>query len=79
MHRIQLCNGVMLISTVEKAEPVHVAVTKAQLADFVLGVVPLPGDAPELSGFGKVFDRSQFLPRESLKAALGSKPLDHEY
>ena len=79
MHRVQLRNGVLIISRVETAEAVHVAATKDQLADFVLGAAPLPGDAPELSGFGKVFDRSQFLPRESLLAALGSKPLDHEY
>ena len=37
IHRVQLRNGVLIISTVEKAESVHVAATKAQLADFVLG------------------------------------------
>lgn len=78
-HQVQLRNGVMIISAVEKADPVHVSATKAQLADFVLGVATLPGSAPELAGFEKVFDRSQFMPRESLVAALGSKPLDHEY
>jgi hypothetical protein len=79
MHRVQLRNGVMIISTANSVEAVHVAVTKTQLADFVLGAAPLPGGAPELTGFEKIYDRSQFLPQESLLAALGSKPLDHEY
>ena len=73
IHRVQLRNGVLIISTVETAEQLDVSATRDQLAEFVLGVAALPGDAPELAGFGDVFDRSQFLPRESLVAMLGSK------
>ena len=79
IHRVQLRNGVLIISTANSPEPVHVSATTAQLADFVLGATPLPGGAPELTGFEKAFDRSQFLPQESLVGALGSKSLDHEY
>jgi len=40
------------------------------LADFVLGTAPLPGNAAGLADFGQVFDRSQFLSRESLASEL---------
>ena len=66
IHRVQLRNGVLVISMAETAGPVHVAASRAQLADFVLGTAPLPGNARELADFGQVFDRSQFLSRESL-------------
>ena len=45
IHRVMLRNGVLVISTVGQPAPVHVAGTRAQLADFVLGTAPLPGNA----------------------------------
>ena len=76
IYRMQLRNGVLVVSPTEKAGPIHVAATRAQLADFVLGAAPLPGNAPALADFGQFFDRSQFLPRETLASFLGSKPVD---
>jgi hypothetical protein len=49
------------------------------LADFGLGAAPLPCNAAALADFGQVFDRSQFLPGESLASSVLSKPLDHPY
>ena len=77
IHRVQLRNGVLAISTAERAGPVHVAASRAQLADFVLGTAPLPGNARELADFGQVFDRSQFLSRESLASEL-NKPGNYQ-
>ena len=77
IHRVQLRNGVLVISTAERAGPVHVAASRAQLADFVLGTAPLPGNARELADFGQVFDRSQFLSRESLASEL-DKPGNYQ-
>jgi alkyl sulfatase BDS1-like metallo-beta-lactamase superfamily hydrolase len=77
IHRVQLRNGVLVISTSERAGPVHVAASRAQLADFVLGTAPLPGNARELADFGQVFDRSQFLSRESLASEL-NKPGNYQ-
>ena len=77
IHQVQLRNGVLVISTAEKAGPVHVAASRAQLADFVLGTAPLPGNARELADFGQVFDRSQFLSRESLASEL-DKPGNYQ-
>ena len=77
IHRVQLRNGVLVISTAERAGPVHVASSRAQLADFVLGTASLPGNARELADFGQVFDRSQFLSRESLASEL-NKPGNYQ-
>lgn len=77
IHRVKLRNGVLVISTAEKAGPIHVAASRAQLAEFVLGTAPLPGNAMELADFGQVFDRSQFLSRESLASEL-DKPGNYQ-
>ena len=68
IYRILLRNGVLVIKAADQAGPVHVAVTREQLADFVMGSAPLPGSAKALTDFGQAFDRSQFLSRESLAA-----------
>jgi alkyl sulfatase BDS1-like metallo-beta-lactamase superfamily hydrolase len=79
IHRMELRNGVLVISVVEKAGPIHVAANRDQLADFVLGAAPLPGNAAALADFGEVFDRSQFLSRESLASSALSKPLGYPH
>lgn len=68
IHRIVLRNGVLIVKPADKAGPLHVALTRAQLADLVLGSAELPGNQAALAGFGQVFDRSQFLSLDSLKA-----------
>jgi alkyl sulfatase BDS1-like metallo-beta-lactamase superfamily hydrolase len=77
IHSIQLRNGVLIIAPVDKAGPTHVTTTRGQLADFVLGTAPLPGNAAGLADFGQVFDRSQFLSRESLASEL-DKPSNYQ-
>jgi alkyl sulfatase BDS1-like metallo-beta-lactamase superfamily hydrolase len=79
IYRMELRNGVLVISPVEKAGPIHVAANRAQLADFVLGAAPLPGNAAALADFGQVFDRSEFLSRESLASSALSKPVGYPH
>lgn len=76
-HRILLRNGVLVIKAADKAGAVHVVATRAQLADFVLGSAPLPGNAAALTDFAQVFDRSQFLSRDSLGATQGGNLRDN--
>jgi alkyl sulfatase BDS1-like metallo-beta-lactamase superfamily hydrolase len=73
IHRVLLRNGVLIVSPAEEAGPMHVTATRDQLADFVLGTAPMPGNARGMADFGQVFDRGQFLSRESLAAQL-NKP-----
>jgi alkyl sulfatase BDS1-like metallo-beta-lactamase superfamily hydrolase len=77
IYRILLRNGVLIIGAADMAGPVHVAATPAQLADFVLGSAPLPGSAAALTDFGQVFDRSQFLSRDSLAATQAGNLADN--
>ncbi len=79
IYSVQLRNGVLITRLVEKAGPTHVSATRDQLADFVLGTAPLPGNAAGLADFGKVFDRSQFVSRADLADSVLSKPLGHPY
>ncbi len=77
IRRVLLRNGVLVIGPASKAGPVHVTATRAQLADFVLGATPLPGNHAALSGFAEVFDRSQFLTLERLKATQAGTVTDN--
>jgi hypothetical protein len=70
---------VLVISLIEKAGPIHVAATRDQLVDFVLGAAPLPGNTAALADSGQVLDRGPLLPGESLASSVLSKPLDHPY
>lgn len=77
IHRILLRNGVLVIKAADQPGPVHVAATREQVADFVLGSAPLPGSAKALTDFGQVFDRSQFLSRDSLAATQAGSVADN--
>lgn len=79
IYSVQLRNGVLITGLVYKPGPTHVTATRDQLADFVLGSAPLPGNAAGLADFGRVFDRSQFISRTDLANSVLSKPLDHPY
>jgi alkyl sulfatase BDS1-like metallo-beta-lactamase superfamily hydrolase len=76
VYRLLLRNGVLIVSAVAVPGPTHVGMTHDQLAALILGTAPLPGAAPALAGFGDVFDRSQFLPREALAAKLAAGAAD---
>jgi alkyl sulfatase BDS1-like metallo-beta-lactamase superfamily hydrolase len=70
VYRVQLRNGVLVTRTVAAPAAPHIALSRAQLADLVLGNAPLPGNVAGIAGFEGVFDRSQFLSREMIAAKL---------
>lgn len=76
IHRVQLRNGVLVISTADAAGPVHVAATRAQLADFVIGSAPPTSSAAGLTELGQVLDRSQFLTLENPMSPALTKVAD---
>ena len=77
-YSVMLRNGVLVISTAAQPAPVHVTGTRAQLADFVLGTAPLPGNAAAVTALGEVLDRSQFISMTKLEDSLGSNSVDME-
>jgi alkyl sulfatase BDS1-like metallo-beta-lactamase superfamily hydrolase len=60
--RVELRNGVLVISAADSKAAKHVAVTRTELADFVLGKgAPAKGGAP-LAELDRVLDRSRLMP-----------------
>jgi len=74
IYWMQLRNGVLVVSPGVQPGPIHVAATRAQLADLVLGTASLPGNAAALAELGQVIDRSQFVTRASWDAMLSKPP-----
>lgn len=74
IHRLQLRNGVLIPSRADAASATHLVLTRAQLADLVLGTGAFPGTGAGLMGFDTIFDRSQFLSREAVAAKLAASP-----
>lgn len=74
IHRLQLRNGVLIPSRADAASATHLTLTRAQLADLVLGTGPFPGTGAGLVGFDAIFDRSQFLSRDAVAAKLAASP-----
>jgi alkyl sulfatase BDS1-like metallo-beta-lactamase superfamily hydrolase len=69
IRRIELRNGVLVISDAEAASPVHVALTRQQLAAFVLGT-RAPSEADPLGRLDRVLDRSHLLPPGTVESVL---------
>jgi alkyl sulfatase BDS1-like metallo-beta-lactamase superfamily hydrolase len=62
IRRVELRNSVLVISDVDSEAGTHVAVTRPELADFVLGKgVPAKG-GESLAELDRVLDRSRLLP-----------------
>jgi alkyl sulfatase BDS1-like metallo-beta-lactamase superfamily hydrolase len=62
IRRVELRNSVLVISDVDSEAVTHVAVTRPELADFVLGKgVPAKG-GESLAELDRVLDRSRLLP-----------------
>jgi alkyl sulfatase BDS1-like metallo-beta-lactamase superfamily hydrolase len=61
IRRIELRNGVLVISDADAASPTHVKLTRQELAAFVLGTRP-PSETDPLSQLDRVLDRSHLLP-----------------
>jgi hypothetical protein len=77
-YSVMLRNGVLVISAAAQPAPVHVTGTRVQLADFVLGTAPLPGNAAAVTALGEVLDRSQFISMTKLEDSLGNNSVDME-
>ena len=73
-YRLQLRNGVLIPSRADAPSATHLTLTRAQLADLVLGTGTFPGTGGGLAGFDTLFDRSQFLSREAVAAKLAASP-----
>jgi hypothetical protein len=73
IRRIELRNGVIVISDAEAASPTHVKLTRQEVAAFVLGTrSSSAGDA--LTALDRVLDRSDLMPAAARESVLASKP-----
>lgn len=78
IRRIELRNGVIVISDVQATAPTHLKLTRQELAAFVLGTRPATAGDP-LTELNRVLDRSHLMPAapgSALEHKLGTKPSD---
>lgn len=75
IRRIELRNGVLVITDANSAAPTHVQLTRQELAAFVLGTrSPLTADA--LTQLDRVLDRSHLMPPGAVESVMkGMKPV----
>ncbi|MCZ8321180.1 MAG: alkyl sulfatase dimerization domain-containing protein [Burkholderiales bacterium] len=69
IRRLELRNGVLVITDADAAEPTHLALTRQELAAFVLGTRP-PSDTDALSQLDRVLDRSHLMPPGAVESML---------
>jgi alkyl sulfatase BDS1-like metallo-beta-lactamase superfamily hydrolase len=69
IRRLELRNGVLVITDVDAAEPTHLALTRQELVAFVLGTRP-PSDTDALSQLDRVLDRSHLMPPGAVESLL---------
>ena len=69
LRRIDLRNGVLVITDADAAAPTHLALTRQELAAFVLGTRP-PSDADPLSQLDRVLDRSHLMPPGAVESVM---------
>jgi alkyl sulfatase BDS1-like metallo-beta-lactamase superfamily hydrolase len=69
IRRLDLRNSVLVISEADAAAPRHLALTRQELADFVLGTRP-PSDTDPLSQLDRVLDRSHLLPPGTIESVM---------
>ncbi len=68
-RRLELRNGVLVITGADAAAPTHLALTRQELAAFVLGTrSPSTGDP--LSQLDRVLDRSHLMPAGAVESVL---------
>jgi alkyl sulfatase BDS1-like metallo-beta-lactamase superfamily hydrolase len=74
VRRVELRNGVLVITVAAAAGPTHIEVTRQALADFVLGGGQLTSRVPVLEALDAALDRSRLLARTvAVPAALDAK------
>jgi alkyl sulfatase BDS1-like metallo-beta-lactamase superfamily hydrolase len=80
LHRLELRNGVLVISVVTETAPTHLQLTRQDLTAFVLGTRPA-STADALSLLDRVLDRSHLLPPGTVEAVMKgmntASPLEH--
>ena len=69
IRRLELRNGVLVISDADAASPTHVKLTRQELAAFVLGTRPASAADP-LSQLDRVLDRSHLMPPGVVESLL---------
>jgi alkyl sulfatase BDS1-like metallo-beta-lactamase superfamily hydrolase len=69
IRRLELRNGVLVITDADKAAAAHLVLTRQQLAAFVLGTRP-PSDTDPLSQLDRVLDRSHLLPPGTIESVM---------
>jgi len=69
IRRMDLRNGVLVISDADAASPTHVKLTRQELAAFVLGT-RAPSETDPLSQLDRVLDRSHQMPPGAVESLL---------
>jgi alkyl sulfatase BDS1-like metallo-beta-lactamase superfamily hydrolase len=69
IRRLDLRNGVLVITNADAAAPTHLALTRQELAAFVLGTRS-PSAADALSQLDRVLDRSHLMPVGAVESVL---------
>jgi alkyl sulfatase BDS1-like metallo-beta-lactamase superfamily hydrolase len=76
IRRLELRNGVLVITDANAAAPTHVKLTRQELAAFVVGARP-SSTADALSQLDQVLDRSHLMPPGAVESVLaGMRPDD---
>lgn len=69
LRRLELRNGVLVITDANAAAPAHFQLTRQELADFVLGTGS-PSTADALSQLDRVLDRSHLMPPGAVESVM---------
>jgi alkyl sulfatase BDS1-like metallo-beta-lactamase superfamily hydrolase len=69
IRRLELRNGVLVITDADAAAPMHLALTRQELAAFVLGTRP-PSEADPLSQLDRALDRSHLMPPGEVESVM---------
>jgi alkyl sulfatase BDS1-like metallo-beta-lactamase superfamily hydrolase len=69
VRRVELRNGVIVISEADAAGPAHLKLTRQELAAFVLGTRPASAADP-LSQLDRVLDRSHLMPPGTVESVM---------
>jgi len=69
IRRLELRNGVLVITEADAAAPTHLALTRQELAAFVLGTRSLSA-ADALSQLDRVLDRSHLMPAGAVETVM---------
>jgi alkyl sulfatase BDS1-like metallo-beta-lactamase superfamily hydrolase len=74
LKRIELRNSVLVISDTDSKAAAHVAVSRRQLAEFVLGLRPLADGSPVLAAFEASLDRSHLMAKPGAVPSAFDEP-----